>query len=112
MWQQGTPLFMAPETFLSREGHFTPEMDVWALGVIFSWIITALQRGGLQHPMLSEEDGEGFNVRPIPDLMYAYIHKDAWHRELFEGQPLSAFEVADSILVHDSSARPSAAAIL
>merc|ERR1711920_529956 len=45
MWQQGTPLFMAPETFLSREGHFTPEMDVWALGVIFSWIITALQRG-------------------------------------------------------------------
>jgi serine/threonine protein kinase len=112
VWQQGTPAFMAPETFTSKEGQFTPEMDVWALGIIFGWTVTALQRGRLLHPMLLlKEDGEGYEVG-LQDLFYAYRNERSWNRELFEGQDPSAFDLADLILVHDSSARPKAAHIL
>ncbi|CAK0841269.1 unnamed protein product [Prorocentrum cordatum] len=111
MWRQGTPAFMAPETFVSREGQFTPEMDVWALGIIFAWTVTTLQRGKLLHPMLPEEGGEGYEVGQR-ELLYAYLEERKWNRQLFEGQPSSAFDLADKILVHASSDRPKAALIL
>lgn len=112
MWQQGTPAFMAPETFTSSEGHFTPAMDVWALGIIFGWTVTALQQGRLLHPMLLlEEDGVGYEVG-LTDLLHAYQDERSWNRQLFVGQDPSAFDLADLILVYDSSARPKAAQIL
>eukprot|EP00930_Biecheleria_cincta_P044319 TRINITY_DN30438_c0_g1_i1.p1 TRINITY_DN30438_c0_g1~~TRINITY_DN30438_c0_g1_i1.p1 ORF type:complete len:428 (-),score=65.48 TRINITY_DN30438_c0_g1_i1:182-1465(-) len=106
-YARGTPVFMAPELFLKGEGEFTTHMDVWALGVIFCWMATALQLGSLQHPMLPAEDGIGFDVTHR-DLFYAYKEKHHWNRELFVGQPDDAFTILDKILLHEPDDRPSA----
>mmetsp|Transcript_18090 Transcript_18090/g.51518 ORF Transcript_18090/g.51518 Transcript_18090/m.51518 type:complete len:782 (-) Transcript_18090:101-2446(-) len=108
-WTLGTQIFMAPEQFLQGEGRFSVQMDVWSLGIIFVWMITALERGSLQHPMLNDEDGAGFNPTFL-DLNAAYreLPQDgtpAWRRELFGGQPASAIELADRMLVCPAEAR-------
>jgi len=110
-YQQGTLPFMAPEQFLSSAGDITQEMDNWSLGVIFAWIITALELGSLQHPMLPQDEGVDFEVRHV-DLYRAYRDKRPWNRELFAGHHESAFRLADRVLVHDPCGRASATEIL
>lgn len=70
-WGKGTQIFMAPEQFLFAEGKFTTHIDIWALGVIFGWTITALELGSLQHAMLEKEDGKGWEPT-FQDLYHAY----------------------------------------
>ena len=39
----GTMVFMAPETFTNPSPQLTGQTDVWALGVILTWIMTAVE---------------------------------------------------------------------
>ena len=39
----GTMVFMAPETFTDLKAELDQQTDVWALGVILMWIVTALE---------------------------------------------------------------------
>lgn len=39
----GTMVFMAPETFTNLKAELDQQTDVWALGVILMWIVTALE---------------------------------------------------------------------
>jgi len=109
--QLGTPVFMAPEQYLGSGCSITREMDIWALGVIFAWIITALEHGSLQHPMLPADEGKEFDVRWIA-LYRAYRERQPWNRELFGAQPESAFVLCDRILEHDPARRISATDML
>ena len=43
----GTMVFMAPETFTNPSPQLTGQTDVWALGVILTWIMTAIETLGL-----------------------------------------------------------------
>ena len=91
----GTMVFMAPETFTNPSPQLTGQTDVWALGVILTWIVTAVEilgcarlplasyrlatrflqhalsclcmprLGSLQHPNLDREDGRDFCVKWI-----------------------------------------------
>lgn len=114
-WTKGTMQFMAPEQFLKASGTFTPGLDIWALGVIFFWMVTGLQSGSLQHPMVEAEWGVGFE----PDFLtlhsaYRQLPTDngahpAWRRELIaiEGQQ-NAVDLADLMLVIAAEERCSA----
>jgi serine/threonine protein kinase len=119
--QVGTPCFMAPECFTrdpeEKRMCFTEEMDIWALGTIFCWMITAMGMGSLQHPMLTLEAGVGFDVQPMPDLYYAYKKKTPWKRELFDGyrccsQHDEALDLADRIFVYESGKRATASDLM
>ena len=39
----GTMVFMAPETFTNATPQLTEQTDVWALGIILTWILTAIE---------------------------------------------------------------------
>ncbi|CAK9018698.1 unnamed protein product [Durusdinium trenchii] len=82
----GTMVFMAPETFTDVKAQLDQQTDIWALGVIFTWIVTALELGSLQHPCLEPEDGEEFNVRWI-DLYNAFRDRVPWNRALIASYP-------------------------
>ena len=56
---------MAPETFVNVKVELDQQTDVWALGVILMWMVTALELGSLQHPSLDREEGEEFDVKWI-----------------------------------------------
>eukprot|EP00928_Gymnodinium_smaydae_P088752 TRINITY_DN727_c0_g3_i3.p1 TRINITY_DN727_c0_g3~~TRINITY_DN727_c0_g3_i3.p1 ORF type:complete len:728 (-),score=159.12 TRINITY_DN727_c0_g3_i3:465-2588(-) len=105
----GTPLFMAPECILPAryfapgKYEFTPEMDVWALGIIFGWIVTSVEHGKQYHLMLDEACGDGFEVDPF-DLLMAFSQKQPWNRDLLIGSSPSAFELADRVLVYPPEA--------
>jgi len=112
-WTKGTMPFMAPEQFLQASGTFTPGLDVWALGVLFFWMASALAWGTLRHPMVEEEDGVGF------DMSFVTLHRayrqhaldsadPVWRREHLASQP-SAAQLADTLLVMASAQRCSAA---
>ena len=45
----GTMVFMAPETFTNVNVELDQQTDVWALGVILMWMMTALQLLCLDH---------------------------------------------------------------
>mmetsp|Transcript_70639 Transcript_70639/g.206803 ORF Transcript_70639/g.206803 Transcript_70639/m.206803 type:complete len:669 (-) Transcript_70639:143-2149(-) len=108
---QGTPVFMAPEQYLSVTADITQEMDIWALGVIFVWIVTALELGSLQHPMLPVDEGKDFEIQWI-NVYRAFREKRPWNRELFGGQPQAAYDLCDRILVYEPSQRMKATEIL
>lgn len=61
----GTMVFMAPETFVNVKVELDQQTDVWALGVILMWMVTALELGSLQHPCLDRDEGEEFDVKWI-----------------------------------------------
>ena len=61
----GTMVFMAPETFVNVKVELDQQTDVWALGVILMWMVTALELGSLQHPSLDRDEGEEFDVKWI-----------------------------------------------
>ncbi|CAK9018055.1 unnamed protein product [Durusdinium trenchii] len=106
----GTMVFMAPETFTDVKAQLDQQTDIWALGVIFTWIVTALELGSLQHPCLEPEDGEEFNVRWI-DLYNAFRDRVPWNRALIASYP-TVGSILDKVLVYQPSARCGAAAIL
>jgi len=111
-WTTGTQLFMAPEQYLQAKGIFTVQMDVWALGVTFAWIITTLELGSLQHPFFDEADGKAFEPEFL-DLVHAYrrLSQDGtpeWNRKLFHDQEVGVFELADGMLVMPAESRWSA----
>mmetsp|Transcript_88960 Transcript_88960/g.194922 ORF Transcript_88960/g.194922 Transcript_88960/m.194922 type:complete len:766 (-) Transcript_88960:34-2331(-) len=112
-WVKGTQIFMAPEQFLQAQGTFTTHMDVWALGVIFCWMITALDFGQLLHPALDEDEGVGFQPH-FMTLHSAYRdwERDAldggdmtWRRELFRHQSEIATDLGDRMLVLEAEGR-------
>ena len=61
----GTMVFMAPETFINVKVELDQQTDVWALGVILMWMVTALELGSLQHPCLDRDEGQEFDVKWI-----------------------------------------------
>lgn len=103
-WKKGTPVFMAPEQYLHTVGSIIPCNDIWANGVILSWMITALELGLLQHPMLDKEDGHEFRIRPY-QLRRAFQEfrkgEREWNRELFGTQQPLAADLADRIFVFE-----------
>jgi len=109
--------FMAPEFFLRIGGEFTTASDIWSLGVIYSWIVSAVNLGKLQHPMLSIADGEGEGVEYMA-LVYAYREASAaagapsWNRELFKGLPQDCHDLADLIFVIDPTKRGKASQVI
>jgi len=107
----GTQVFMAPETFISRGVSFTEEMDIWAIGVILTWMITAVELGSLQHPMLSKEQGEEFDVEWI-HMYWAFRDKQPWNRSLIEDKHEGAAAILDQVLVYNPADRASASKIL
>jgi len=113
-WQKGTQVFMAPQQFLQHEGEAVPPMDIWSLGVILTWMVTAVQSGKLQHPMLDDEVGQGYDVT-FPDLFYAYKSfkrgEREMRRELF-GTATEALDLAEKIVVFDEFERWTAAQIM
>ncbi|CAE8703049.1 unnamed protein product, partial [Polarella glacialis] len=108
-YQQGTPVFMAPEQYVNVAGEYTEEMDIWALGVILTWILSAVELGSLQHPMLDLESGKGFDVQWI-DLYRAYKEEGPWNRDLTRPGPCS--QILDQVLVHNPADRARANDIL
>jgi len=110
-WSCGTMVFMAPELFLRTKGRFTDRSDMWSMGVILTWMASAVQSGTLRHPMLAEEDGAGFEV-DWKDLWYAYRGQDPWFREIFTGLPEACAQLADSLLRHQPEERSTAATSL
>jgi len=106
----GTMVFMAPETFTNPAAELTLHTDIWALGVILTWIMTAIELGSLQHPCLDLEDGHEFDVKWI-DMYRAFRDETPWNRSLVEAHPLVA-EVLDKVLVLDPAVRCSASDML
>mmetsp|Transcript_51521 Transcript_51521/g.122521 ORF Transcript_51521/g.122521 Transcript_51521/m.122521 type:complete len:630 (+) Transcript_51521:119-2008(+) len=113
-WQKGTQAFMAPQQFLQQAGSTSTAMDMWSLGVMFTWMTTAVEIGSLQHPMLDDKAGDGFDVT-FPDLFYAYRDlrsgASTFRTDLF-GDDRSAFDLAGKLLVFNEQDRWSAAQIL
>ncbi|CAE7793251.1 CPK6 [Symbiodinium sp. CCMP2592] len=106
----GTMVFMAPETFTNPSPQLTGHTDVWALGVILTWIMTAVELGSLQHPNLDREDGREFCVKWI-DMYRAFKNKVPWNRALVKGHPEVA-SILDKVLAIDPAERCSASDIL
>lgn len=115
----GTLPFMAPELFMRTPGSdavITEEMDVWALGVMFVWFVTAVRQGTMTHPMLKGDVAEGFEPTYY-DLYVEYKEasegaRPAWNRDLFDGLPDDFLQVADALLVHDPAKRAKAVDVM
>ncbi|CAE7876337.1 CPK1 [Symbiodinium necroappetens] len=103
-------VFMAPETFTNPSPQLTGQTDVWALGVILTWIVTAVELGSLQHPNLDREDGRDFCVKWI-DMYRAFKNKVPWNRALAKGHPEVA-NILDKVLAIDPAERCTASDIL
>jgi len=97
--RSGTFLFMAPEFLTEAAGNFSPEMDMWAVGVMFVWCITCLQRGKLLHPMLGENDGEGWDANQ-QRIFQAYFREEHWNHSLFLGEHEPVIKLADKLLTY------------
>lgn len=113
IFTQGTMLFMSPEQFTNMHigGDVTEDMDMWALGIIFSWVVTAVSTGSLCHPMMHIGAGDAFNVS-FQDLYYAYKSKTPWNRALFAGEHDSAFHIMDRVLKYDPKGRARASELM
>jgi len=109
-WQTGTLLFMAPEQYLSVKGAFTKEMDLWALGVFFTWIITSLEFGKMLHPVLDQDGGDGFDVG-MRSLMTAFRNKEPLREQYFDGLPGSV-EIAKGLCNLEQTSRTDAKVVL
>ncbi|CAJ1344263.1 unnamed protein product [Effrenium voratum] len=106
----GTMVFMAPETFINAKVDLSQQTDIWALGVILTWITTAIVLGSLQHPCLDVEEGEEFGVKWI-SLYTAFKDKAPWNRSLVEGHPEVAL-ILDKVLRYEPEERCKASDIL
>lgn len=106
-WQQGTMLFMAPEMFLRSGGHFTEKSDMWSMGIMLAWIASALQYGQLQHPMLSLEDGRGFDIAQY-DIFCAYREQEPPNTAFLVAMPESFVGMAFALLKYEPTERASA----
>jgi len=106
----GTMVFMAPETFVNVKVELDQQTDVWALGVILMWMVTALELGSLQHPSLDREEGEEFDVKWIA-LHNAFRDQVPWNRSLIPGQ-LAVASILDKVLVYQPDQRCHACSIL
>jgi len=107
-WRKGTQVFMAPEQFLEPPGKFTESMDIWALGIILGWMVSAVHLGSLQHTMLEEQEGQAFRVT-FYSLHFAY--KDfkegikSWNSALFSAAPAAVIDLMGRILVCEPEER-------
>lgn len=110
---RGTPVFMPPEAYLNVrvDSKLAEAADIWALGVMLTWVVTAVAQGELLHPMLELEEGSGFDVRFI-DLYHAYRERRPVQREHFAGQPDAALRVAARTLAHEPAMRAPVAEVL
>jgi len=100
LWATGTMEFMPPSRFTTQGGSVTGKTDVWALGVIFAYIVTAISFGECHHPMLLR--GVAFEYHRVKTI---YECQAPWNRELFIGQDKRAFELADGIFVYCGQTR-------
>jgi len=106
----GTMVFMAPETFVNVKVELDQQTDVWALGVILMWMVTALELGSLQHPCLDRDEGQEFDVKWIA-LHNAFRDQVPWNRSLIPGQ-LAVASILDKVLVYQPDQRCHACSIL
>lgn len=107
----GTLEFMAPELFLGSESaNCADKGDVWALGIMFASMVTAMRKGELRHPYIADAATEKAKI--YYQLFCAYRSSEPWDRELFQGEPASAFEFADRVFRLDPQSRASAAELL
>jgi len=104
-------VFMAPEMFLHASGVFTEKSDMWSMGIILSWIGSAITLGKLQHPMLPLEDGHEMDIHPRI-LTCAYREQEKLHEEYVNGMPMAFLGLAEQLLVYEPSERASAASCL
>lgn len=106
----GTMVFMAPETFTNVNVELDQQTDVWALGVILMWMMTALQSGSLQHPCLDQDEGREFDVKWIA-LYNAFRDQVPWNRSLIPDY-LAVAPILDKVLVYQPEERCHAYSIL
>ena len=131
-WKQGTQVFMAPQQFLQDEpdeGQVMPALDMWSLGVILTWMVSALYRGTLQHPLLNDAKGQGFDVK-YHNLLRAHsrLRFDSdkqklqtspdkrsrprdFRRDLFSGDEV-ALDLAEQLLVFEADQRSGAVGVM
>eukprot|EP00931_Biecheleriopsis_adriatica_P047389 TRINITY_DN27328_c0_g1_i1.p1 TRINITY_DN27328_c0_g1~~TRINITY_DN27328_c0_g1_i1.p1 ORF type:complete len:650 (-),score=120.74 TRINITY_DN27328_c0_g1_i1:37-1962(-) len=110
----GTMVFMAPESFLEKRVKYSEATDNWALGVILTWIMTTVQLGSQQHPMLDRALGKDFEVG-FYTLYMAFKDRAPWNRSLLgehHEEVLGVCDILDKVLVYNPSDRMKAAQIL
>lgn len=110
-WGKGTMVFMAPEMFLNASGTFTEKSDMWSMGVILSWFVTALEFGSTQHPVLDMEEGCSFEVR-WQDIHGAFRNREPWIKEYFSHTKRPCTELAACLLVYEVNDRAPASTCL
>eukprot|EP00929_Paragymnodinium_shiwhaense_P052888 TRINITY_DN26481_c0_g1_i1.p1 TRINITY_DN26481_c0_g1~~TRINITY_DN26481_c0_g1_i1.p1 ORF type:complete len:577 (+),score=85.31 TRINITY_DN26481_c0_g1_i1:86-1816(+) len=86
-YKVGSLHFMAPELFTKGGGRFTEDMDLFALGVMLYWFLTAVHLGELRHPYADREDVLGELQTPTVyiTLYNAYRREEAWRSDALEG---------------------------
>jgi len=107
-WTVGTMEFMPPSRFTSGDDRkIRTSCDMWALGVIFAYIVTSVQHGQQSHPILMR--GETITRASLTTV---YSCHAPWNRELFLGQDASAFDLADKVFEYPHKKRIDAKAML
>lgn len=113
----GTLTFMSPEMLLEASQH-SQASDIWAMGVILIWMLSAVTKGQLIHPYSQDEVIlEGFISPGGQDFFFfisAFDEEPHWNRNLFAdvGLDHAFFEVADGLLEKAPERRMSANVLL
>jgi len=108
----GTLEFIAPEIFLG-EPH-TTKCDLWSLGVIFAYMITAVEHGELIHPILrTVPDRETMDHEDLLEELSLLFNSTSpsWD-EMFEGKSSSIRRVAGRVFQSCPTRRTGAAELL
>mmetsp|Transcript_141891 Transcript_141891/g.272483 ORF Transcript_141891/g.272483 Transcript_141891/m.272483 type:complete len:606 (-) Transcript_141891:137-1954(-) len=114
---QGTLEFFAPEILVACKSH-TPQSDVWALGVLFTQLVTAVLHGKLKHPFLEEQYRTQSKFYKQSHcvcyllLSNAYEAQRPWSRDLLNDEETGASRLLDSIFQYDPADRATAADLL
>eukprot|EP00929_Paragymnodinium_shiwhaense_P052890 TRINITY_DN26481_c0_g1_i3.p1 TRINITY_DN26481_c0_g1~~TRINITY_DN26481_c0_g1_i3.p1 ORF type:complete len:674 (+),score=145.67 TRINITY_DN26481_c0_g1_i3:86-2107(+) len=119
-YKVGSLHFMAPELFTKGGGRFTEDMDLFALGVMLYWFLTAVHLGELRHPYADREDVLGELQTPTVyiTLYNAYRREEAWRSDALEGFSEDADEMRSILLIlagllhHDPGSRTRAQCVL
>eukprot|EP00929_Paragymnodinium_shiwhaense_P052889 TRINITY_DN26481_c0_g1_i2.p1 TRINITY_DN26481_c0_g1~~TRINITY_DN26481_c0_g1_i2.p1 ORF type:complete len:673 (+),score=127.73 TRINITY_DN26481_c0_g1_i2:86-2104(+) len=119
-YKVGSLHFMAPELFTKGGGRFTEDMDLFALGVMLYWFLTAVHLGELRHPFAEREDVLGIEQTAIVyiSLYNAYRKKEPWHIDALDGFSDDADEMQSILLIlagllhHDAGSRTRAQCVL